>query len=191
MRERPSPLARQGLRAFFDHLSPFSDRIAIARVLHGARDLLPNAKAPLPKSKSDQAVTEYFDNHSVAEIWDQLPEAKPAKLSPALASKLRERRERTKSPISIRLEPEQIEAAKCVAVGGVPNATENVDRRRDFDGMKNEFKATCQSNYFHVRMSGERPREAAIRAADSFISLIIPITFGRSRMNVCRGFCKS
>jgi predicted DNA binding CopG/RHH family protein len=79
------------------------------------KNKLPRAKAPLPKFRSDQDAAEYFDKHSVAEIWDQLSEAKPARLSAALAGKIRERHARTKSPISIRLEPEQIEAAKRVA----------------------------------------------------------------------------
>lgn len=76
---------------------------------------LPSAKAPLPKFKTDQAAAEYFDKHSVADVWDQLPEAKPATLSADLAAKIRERHARTKAPISIRLEPEQIAAAKHIA----------------------------------------------------------------------------
>jgi predicted DNA binding CopG/RHH family protein len=75
----------------------------------------PSAKAPLPKFESDQAAAEYFDKHSVAEIWDELLKVKPTKVSAALAAQIRERHARTKSPISIRLEPEQIEAAKRVA----------------------------------------------------------------------------
>ena len=76
---------------------------------------LPSAKAPLPKFKSDQAAAEYFDRHSTAGIWNHLPEAKPDKLSAALSRKIRDRHTRAKSPISIRLEPEQIEAAKQIA----------------------------------------------------------------------------
>jgi len=76
---------------------------------------LPSAKSALPRFKTDQAEAEYFDKHSVAELWDQLPEAKPARLSSALAAKIRDRHARTKSPISIRLEPEQIAAAKHIA----------------------------------------------------------------------------
>ena len=76
---------------------------------------LPSAKAPLPRFKTDQSAAEYFDKHSVAELWDTLPEARPPKLSTSLAAKIRERHARTKSPISIRLEPEQIEAAKHIA----------------------------------------------------------------------------
>ncbi len=76
---------------------------------------LQDAKAPLPQFESDQAAAEYFDRHSVAGIWNQLPEAKPVKLPVALAKKIRDRHARAKSPISLRLEPEQIAAAKHIA----------------------------------------------------------------------------
>jgi hypothetical protein len=76
---------------------------------------LPSAKSPLPKFESDRAAADYFGRHSVAAIWDKLPGAEPAKLSAALAKKIRDRHARTKSPISIRLEPEQIAAAKHIA----------------------------------------------------------------------------
>ena len=33
------------------------------------------AKSPLPKFQSDQEAVEYFENHSVASVWDQLSEA--------------------------------------------------------------------------------------------------------------------
>jgi len=59
---------------------------------------LPNAKAPLPKFKTEQAEAEYFEKYSVAELWDQLPEAKPIKLSAALTRKIRDRHDRSKSP---------------------------------------------------------------------------------------------
>jgi len=51
----------------------------------------------------------------VTEVWDQLPESKPAKPGAALAESIRERHARAKSPISIRLVPEQIAAAKKIA----------------------------------------------------------------------------
>jgi predicted DNA binding CopG/RHH family protein len=76
---------------------------------------LSRAKMPLPKFESDKTAADYFDRHSVADVWNQLPEAKPTKLSAALAKKIRDRHARAKSPISIRLEPEQIEAAKHIA----------------------------------------------------------------------------
>ena len=76
---------------------------------------LPPAKAPLPKFGSDEAAAEYFQTHSVAEVWNQLREAKPVKPSKALAKSIRERHAAAKSPISIRLGPEQIAAARKIA----------------------------------------------------------------------------
>jgi predicted DNA binding CopG/RHH family protein len=76
---------------------------------------LPSAKLPLPKFRSDKEAAEYFDTHSIANIRDQLPAAKPAKLSAALSKSIRERHAAAKSPISIRLAPEQIAAAKRIA----------------------------------------------------------------------------
>jgi len=73
------------------------------------------AKSPLPKFQSDQEAAEYFETHSVASAWDQLPEAPQAKPLPALARKIRDRHARAKSPISLRLAPEQIAAAKHIA----------------------------------------------------------------------------
>jgi predicted DNA binding CopG/RHH family protein len=76
---------------------------------------LPSAKAPLPKFRSDKEAADYFETHSVAGVWNQLADAKPAKLSGQLAKSIRERRAAAKSPISIRLVPEQIAAAKKIA----------------------------------------------------------------------------
>ena len=76
---------------------------------------LPRAKSPLPKFRSNQDAAEYFESHSVASVWDQLPEAPQVKLSAALARKIRDRHARAKSPISLRLAPEQIAAAKHIA----------------------------------------------------------------------------
>ncbi len=73
------------------------------------------AKSPLPKFPSDQEAAEYFESHSVASVWDKLPEAPQAKPLPALARKIRDRHARAKSPISLRLAPEQIAAAKHIA----------------------------------------------------------------------------
>jgi hypothetical protein len=49
------------------------------------------AKAPLPKLCSDEAAAEYFETHSAAQVWNQLPGGKPAKLSKAFANSIRER----------------------------------------------------------------------------------------------------
>ena len=73
------------------------------------------AKSPLPKFGSDKEAADYFESHAVAGIWGQLPEAQPGRPSPALNKKIHDRHERSKSPISIRLDPEQIAAAKHVA----------------------------------------------------------------------------
>ena len=79
------------------------------------RKKLASAKAPVPKFRSDDQAADYFEQHSVAEVWSQLPEAKPARPSGRLAKAIRERRAAAKSPISIRLVPEQIAAAKKIA----------------------------------------------------------------------------
>jgi len=73
------------------------------------------AKSPLPKFQSDQEAAEYFEGHSVAGVWDRLPETPSAKPLAALAKKIRDRHARAKSPISLRLAPEQIAAAKHIA----------------------------------------------------------------------------
>ena len=90
------------------------------------------AKTPLPRFRSDKEAADYFQTHSVADAWDQLPEGKPAKASEALGESIRERHAAAKSPISIRLGPEQIAAAKedrgC-QVSGVPDAVADVDSR--------------------------------------------------------------
>jgi len=76
---------------------------------------LSSAKTPLPKFRSDQEAAAYFESHSIAGIWDQLPVAPQAEPSPVLAQKIRGRHARAKSPISLRLTPEQIAAAKHIA----------------------------------------------------------------------------
>ena len=73
------------------------------------------ARLPLPKFGSDEEAAEYFERHSVAGIWDLLPEAHPGKLSAALKKKICGRQERLKPAISLRLDPEQIAAAKHIA----------------------------------------------------------------------------
>jgi predicted DNA binding CopG/RHH family protein len=76
---------------------------------------LARTKAALPKFRSDKEAAEYFEGHSVADVWDHLPEARPAKPSAALGKSIRERHARAKSPISLRLLPNQIAAAKKIA----------------------------------------------------------------------------
>jgi len=55
------------------------------------------------------------ERHSVADVWDQLPQAQPAKASKTLDRSIRDRHTAAKSPISIRLGSEQIAAAKKIA----------------------------------------------------------------------------
>jgi predicted DNA binding CopG/RHH family protein len=76
---------------------------------------LSQAKTPLPRFRSDNEAADYFQEHSVAGVWNQLPEATPSKVSKALDKSIRARHTAAKSPISIRLGPEQIAAAKKVA----------------------------------------------------------------------------
>lgn len=76
---------------------------------------LPPAKLPLPKFASDEAAAEYFQKHSVADIWNKLPAVKPLKLSKTLEKSISERHSAAKSPISIRLSPDQIAAARKIA----------------------------------------------------------------------------
>ena len=73
------------------------------------------AKLPLPTFQSDREAAEYFESHSVAGVWDRLPKAAKAKPATELARKIRDRHASVKSPISIRLAPEQIAAAKHIA----------------------------------------------------------------------------
>ena len=73
------------------------------------------AKTPLPSFRSDSEAAEYFQTHSVADVWDRLPNTKPAKVSKALKKSITERHAALKSPISIRLGREQIDAAKKIA----------------------------------------------------------------------------
>jgi predicted DNA binding CopG/RHH family protein len=72
-------------------------------------------KTPLPKFASNKEAEEYFDTHSVAAVWDQLPEARPGKPTRALLKTIVERHAGAKAPISLRLTTEQIEAAKKAA----------------------------------------------------------------------------
>ncbi|MGA2149642.1 MAG: CopG family antitoxin [Bryobacteraceae bacterium] len=79
------------------------------------RKKLAPAKTPLPRFRSDKEASDYFQTHSVADVWNELSEAEAAKPSKALENSIRERHAAAKSPISIRLDPEQIAAAKKAA----------------------------------------------------------------------------
>jgi len=73
------------------------------------------AKGPLPNFRSDEEAADYFEKHSVADVWNELPKAKPTKPSKRLSKAIRERHAAAKSPISLRLLAEQIAAAKKIA----------------------------------------------------------------------------
>ena len=76
---------------------------------------LSRARHPLPSFRSDEEAAKYFETHSVADVWDQLQEVPPPKLSKKLAKAIHERHKQAKSPISIRLGTDQIAAAKRIA----------------------------------------------------------------------------
>src|SRR5258708_7031579 len=76
---------------------------------------LPAAITPLPKFRSDKEAAEYFETHSVADGWGRVPKKKTGKPSAPRTQALRVRHAGAKSPISIRLVPEQIAAAKRIA----------------------------------------------------------------------------
>lgn len=102
---------------------------------------LPPAKAPLQDFASDSEAAEFFDTHSVAEAWDQLPRARQARPSEALEKTIRERYARAKTAISLRLAPEQIAAAKKIA------ATKSVGYQTQLrmwiaEGIRRERKRT-------------------------------------------------
>lgn len=72
---------------------------------------LPPARTPPPRFHSDNEAADSFQTHSVADVWDRLPETRAAKPSKALEWSIRERHAAAKSPISIRLGLDQIAAA--------------------------------------------------------------------------------
>jgi predicted DNA binding CopG/RHH family protein len=76
---------------------------------------LTSAKLPLPRFGSDTEAAAHFETHSMGDVWDQLPAAKQARPPADREKSIRDRHARAKSPISIRLVPEQIVAAKKIA----------------------------------------------------------------------------
>ncbi len=79
------------------------------------KNKLLSASTPLPAFRSDKEAAEYFETHSVADVWDRLPTGKKSRPSVALAKSIRERHDAVKTPISIRLVPAQIASAKTIA----------------------------------------------------------------------------
>ena len=76
---------------------------------------MPEAKLPLPKFATEEAEARYWETHSVADIWEKLPPARPIKLSPALSKAIRERHLRRKQAAALLLNPAQLAAAKRIA----------------------------------------------------------------------------
>ena len=102
---------------------------------------LPPAKTPLPGFRSDSEAADYFQTHSVSDVWDQLPEAEPAKTSKALERSIRARHTAAKSPISIRLSSEQIAAAKKISAAKSVGYQTQL-RMWIAEGIKREAKRT-------------------------------------------------
>ncbi|MDP2997604.1 MAG: hypothetical protein Q8N47_08950 [Bryobacterales bacterium] len=109
-------------------------------------------KAPLPGLRSDRETADYFELHSVAEVWDRLPEIKPVKLKAALAKSIRARHTLAKSPVSLRLESEQIAAAKRIE----PPGRSAIKPNRGC-GSPKEFAATPSARSTYAK--GRRDRE--------------------------------
>jgi predicted DNA binding CopG/RHH family protein len=73
------------------------------------------ANAPLPKFRSDEEAADYFETHSVSEVWNKLPAARRVMLSKEMSDSIRERHTAAKSPIPNRLGADQITAAKKIS----------------------------------------------------------------------------
>jgi hypothetical protein len=86
---------------------------------------LPSAKLPLPEFRSDKEAAEYFDTRSIADIWDQLPPAKPAKLSAALSKSIRECHAAAKSPFRFALLLNRLRPRR-----GLPRRNRSVIKRK-------------------------------------------------------------
>ena len=67
--------------------------------------------------KTEREIAEFFDTHSLHELWDTLKPARPLKMPPEQAARIHERYEqrKAKAAISLRLEQAQIEKAKKIA----------------------------------------------------------------------------
>jgi len=76
---------------------------------------LKRPKQKIPEFRSEKEAAGYFDSHSAEEFWESMEPAKPIQLPPEQSKAIRERHARRKAAISLRLEPEQITAAKRIA----------------------------------------------------------------------------
>jgi hypothetical protein len=91
------------------------------------------AKMPLPGFRSDKETTSYFQTHSVADVWSQLPEEDPAKVSKALEKSIRQRHAAAKSDlnsIGSRTDRRRQED-RCRQISRLPDPVANVDSRGD------------------------------------------------------------
>jgi hypothetical protein len=61
-------------------------------------EYLTPAKAPQPKFRSEKAAADYFQTHSIGDVWNQLHEARQATLAKAVEKSIRQRAAATKSP---------------------------------------------------------------------------------------------
>jgi len=91
--------------------------------------------------RSDDEAADYFETHSVADVWNELPKGPTVRPSKALANAIRKRRAAVKSPISIRLAPEQIAAAKKIAAAKSVGYQTQL-RMWIAAGIRREIKAT-------------------------------------------------
>lgn len=78
------------------------------------RKTLQRAKT-VPRFASSEAAAEFFESHDVGDAEDGLKPVRPFRLPPGQTRKIQQRHARRKTAISIRLQPEQIAAAKKIA----------------------------------------------------------------------------
>lgn len=67
----------------------------------------------IPRFRNDKEAAEFWETHDVTEFLDELEETEE-KVSPELRRKVVERAE-LKKPVTLRLEPRQVEKAKEIA----------------------------------------------------------------------------
>lgn len=67
----------------------------------------------IPKFKSDKEAAEFWETHNATDYLDELEEVK-VEVSPELRRRVVERAE-LKKPVTLRLEPSQVEVAKQIA----------------------------------------------------------------------------
>lgn len=78
------------------------------------RKTLQRAKT-VPRFDSSEAAAQFFESHDVGGVEDGLKAVRAFRLPPEQTRKIQQRHARRKTAISIRLQPEQINAAKQIA----------------------------------------------------------------------------